>query len=504
MSNEPYVPGVKQKRIALLNGICAVADRLHIEGQVVDIPLLTNHEEENYDPIAGLPGSMEKKIRPIQDMGVNQVRRPRLVAEIIKGPPSEEAEALFVSEEFHGDSESFFSVDLDTGLPPGDYYSRIRFRGLDSIRQSVTDIAALAGTGQSSPEPGDILGYGLVRILPGDHPGMIVTSDIDQTFLDTSIESRQGLAETLFETAASKRPLPGMPALYHELQKTMPLKFISASPHFFRRTLTALFKIHKIDIRELHLKYLMGMLNRVFSKTFETVLNLQDLLSSGVGGAFDRTFKFMGSTYQSLFDQVAYKLTVLLESRKSQPTNATEVLMGDNTESDYFIFTFYQAVLTGMIQGQELENYLYHLRFKEREALTRDSAKKIRSLQEACLAIHGPVNPVRHVWINMVQEGTDESMKKEITGALPETENMKADELVYPVACKGATGFALAALDNGLISTEQFETVVQKTRGGWLLGKQIDDEYIIDVIDTFNFHSEIDAEGLKSALLKSA
>ncbi len=57
--------------------------------------------------------------------------------------------------------------------------------------------------------------------------------------------------------------------------------------------------------------------------------------------------KFLGASYQSLFDQMSYKLSILLYDRIYQPTSSKEILLGDNTESDYMIFTLYQLICLG-------------------------------------------------------------------------------------------------------------------------------------------------------------
>jgi hypothetical protein len=262
-----------------------------------------------------------------------------------------------------------------------------------------------------------------LRILPENYKDFIVTSDIDQTYLATDLNSKAGKLSALFESAAQKRALPGMPELYRRLRKDLndaPLIFISASPHFFRRTLFATIKKHNIEFESIHLKYLEGTIKGVLDKIIGTTVNPAKLLSGGFRSAFKRTSKFLGASYQSLFDQMAYKLSILLQARTYMPTNSKEILLGDNTESDFMIFTLYQLILLQDWTGDELEEYLYKLNFLGRDAITRDNAKMIRKLAEENWKIHGKVNPVQIALINETDHGLNEkNMLTQVMLALP-------------------------------------------------------------------------------------
>jgi hypothetical protein len=264
---------------------------------------------------------------------------------------------------------------------------------------------------------------GKLRILSEKYNSFITTSDIDQTYLATELGSKKGMLSTIFETPNQKFPLPGMPIFYNKLRENTdgsPLAFISASPHYFRRALHATIRNHGIEMESLHLKYLDGTIKGVLDKVVNSVFNLNDLLKEGVGPAVDRIKKFFGSTVQSLFDQLTYKLTILLQDRLYQPTKAKEILLGDNTESDYLIFTLYQLILLGEISGKELEDYLYHLNFLGRDAVTRDNAVRIRKLGEECHVIHGKVNSVYAVLINMTNIGPMAvDMEENVRKAMP-------------------------------------------------------------------------------------
>ena len=242
---QPTVPGIDRKRIALVNGFIGSGRRIRAEGQVVDVSILSDHNQEAWDPFIGLPVSQLRRIRPVQDMGMSAVRKPRISVQIVpwaaewsEGLPDRleklaEPEAVLESEEFHGEDDGFFSTELKGELAPGKYLIRIMLRGSDSIRQSFTDIARIGAGIQQTNQTDTAIGYGRAIILDEEFDGTLITSDIDQTFLDTKIESRQGLLDTLMELPDIKKPLAGMEELYRVLAgHGYSLSFISASPHF--------------------------------------------------------------------------------------------------------------------------------------------------------------------------------------------------------------------------------------------------------------------------------
>ncbi len=500
----PEAPHDK-KRVALLNGACGQANRIRICGQVVDIPVTRNQKFDLWENLHNLPDSFRKQIRPIEDFTMMGVRRPRLQIEILDIAPDDlndgEASAkqlagasvLYTSGIIVARDDGFFSHALDFGsqTPPeaGRYVLRVVLRGIDSIRQSVSDLAYIGNTDSLILKTDVPIGYGRLRVLPEDFTGHVLTSDIDQTFLDTPLHSTQGLMETLFEKPGEKRPIFALPEFYRQAQKHAPLLFISASPHFFRRTLSSVFEHHDIEFAGLHLKYLLSTFDNIVKKFAETMLNLNDFLGQGVGASVERTLKFLGSSVMSLFDHVSYKLITLLENRLMMPSGAREILMGDNKESDFFIFSLYQALLLGEITGPDLENYLYRLNFLERESLTRDSAKRIVELVDANLKQHGKLNSVDEVWINLSRDepGADR-MRTLVADALPPTAGEKyIDDPRYikPRAARGGAGFALNAYATELLDQAAVLDILRSGEGGAYQGDTVDRDRIVTFIREF-------------------
>ncbi len=527
-TDEPAAPGniedasteapYDKKRVALLNGACGQADRVRIAGQIVDIPITRSQIDEEWDILHNLPRSLRELIRPIQDFSMMSVRRPRLQIEILTATPKRyqniagedaDADTVDADGEDHGDrviwssgeiiagDEGFFEVDPSAAaerLAPGDYVTRVILRGIHSVRQSVADLAYIGNSDSLILKQDMPIGYGRLRILPNEYDGRLLTSDIDQTFLNTPIHSTQGLMDTLFETPKEKTPITGLPEFYRQAQQEIPLLFISASPHFFRRTLSAVFDHHDIEFSGLHLKYLLSTFDNILKKITSSILNLNDVLSQGVSTSLERTLKFLGSSLASLFDHISYKLTTLLENRLMQPTNTREILMGDNKESDFFIFTLYQYLLLGELTGSALENYLYRLNFLDREALTRDAAKRIARLVERNLEVHGPVNSVEHVWINLSRnEPAFEEMEKLIAAALPGGLGPKYvddDRVARPRPCRAGIGFGLAAFEAGIVDQPALFKILQGAEGGVYQEEILKRDDVVRMIKDFRFNGE--------------
>ncbi len=469
-----------KKRIAICGGSLGRETRSLIRGQIVDVGMPDLSQAENImDFLTGFFIGEEDQITPFKDFSLSAVRKPILIIEVYDSSEKKVYESI----EITGNEDGFFSHEIVQKLKPGKHIFHVIFKGSDSYRQYTRDIAYLNIKENSDITKVTLVGKGKLRILPEKYESFITTSDIDQTYLATELNSKKGMFSTLFETPDQKFYLPGMPELYQLLRSDTgdsPLCFISASPHFFRRTLLATIKNHEIETESLHLKYLEGTIKGIFDKIFATVFSPDKLFREGVSPALERAKKYFKSTIQSLYDQLSYKLTILLQDRLYQPTKAKEILLGDNTESDYLIFSLYQLILLGEIEGKALEEYLYNLNFHGRDAVNRDNAKRIRKLGEECVAIHGKKNPVHLVLINRTIMGPSPIvMDAYVRNAFPPGMNIeKIKKFVWYEPTNGALGFALILHSAGVISFHSLVEVMKSMIGKWHNGAVVDKEYL--------------------------
>lgn len=477
---------IDKKRIAVCGGTLGRENRSYVRGQVVDVGMSDlSKAEEIWDLLTGLFRGDEESVTPFLDFSLAPVRRPILRIEVFE---RDSGKVVYRSESVVADEDGFFSHPISQDLAPGKYYFEVHLEGLDSYRQFSKDIAYLNSHKDSELQKTTVLGRGRLRILPLDYSDWVVTSDIDQTYLATDLHSHAGKLAALFETAEQKRALPGMPELYRRLRKDLndaPLVFISASPHFFRRTLFATIKRHNIEFESIHLKYLEGTIKGVLDKIWGMAFQPVDFVGGGFRTAWKRTRKFLGASYQSLFDQMAYKLSILLQARLYLPTDTKEILLGDNTESDYMIFTLYQLILLQDWTGEELEEYLYRMNFLGRNAITRDAARRIRRLAEENWTIHGKVNPVRIALINQTPYGPKETeMIRKTNLALPGG-GIRAEKTLQgrkPFhATESALGFAVYLHHCGCMDLESIFQVSLSMVGEWQEGTVIDDSYLLDL-----------------------
>lgn len=435
INQEFNLPIVGKKRIALYNGFVGQSERIHIKGQIVDIPVLENYLNENWDIFCMLPQSMINRFRAVQDINMGIVRNPRIQIDILPYENKSiqeltETKAIASLSNLTANTIGTFEIPLNKiikKLESGKYLLRTHLKGTDSIRQNFLDLAFLTTGTNPLFEENLPIGFGRLRILPENYEDFVIISDIDKTFLNTRFEDRQGLLETLLERIENKKPIPGMDEFYRVIKNhDYPLIFISASPSFFHRVLEGVFKRFNIPIEGLYLKKVTNPVSNISTKIFQVLTHFNEYLSQGLNEMFNRSIKFLNATMQTMVDQTAYKLKVLLYLRKMQPTYAKEILIGDNTESDFLIFTLYQMLLGGIIEENKIVDFLYNLKFKEKEAINRDLAFQIYKLVKENYQIHGKVNPVYGSFIHRAYQIPDQNGIYEL---LEETLNKNIDEL---------------------------------------------------------------------------
>ncbi|HET9955719.1 MAG TPA: hypothetical protein VFQ61_14490 [Polyangiaceae bacterium] len=175
--------------------------------------------------------------------------------------------------------------------------------------------------------------------------------DLDKTYLRTSFDSLSDLLNTALESVEDKRTVPGATAVLRELGEAGgTIHIVSGSPRQMRKRLTQKLELDRVVFRELTLKP-----------------NLSNLLRLRFG---------------ALRDQLGYKLPELLEAHARETRDAAgpalpEVLVGDDSESDAFIYSLYADLCAGKIDSSELSEVLRVGKVREHSA-----RRCLRALQE--------------------------------------------------------------------------------------------------------------------------
>lgn len=174
-----------------------------------------------------------------------------------------------------------------------------------------------------------------------DRSRLIYRWDLDKTYLRTDFDTLRALWRTAFEPASSKRTMPGAAPLLRELWRTGPqaIHILSGSPKQMRPVLEEKLKLDGIRWTSFTLKP-----------------SLQQLMRGRVG---------------YLRDQVGYKLNALLESRETSPVDTDEVLFGDDSESDAFVYSIYADICADRVPLDDLARVL------EQAKINRDDVRKI-------------------------------------------------------------------------------------------------------------------------------
>jgi hypothetical protein len=157
--------------------------------------------------------------------------------------------------------------------------------------------------------------------------------DLDKTYLKSEFESLRELMRIPFEKPEDKVSVPGVVPLIRGLRdvatqagRDVRVYFISASPPQIAKAIREKLALDGIEYDGI-----------VFKN------QLQHL----VRGKF-----------RNLREQVGYKLTELLKSRAEMPQDSTEVLFGDDWESDPIIYSLFADVLANRLAANELDDVL--------------------------------------------------------------------------------------------------------------------------------------------------
>ena len=159
-----------------------------------------------------------------------------------------------------------------------------------------------------------------------------IVSDIDKTYLETAFESWVNLARIPFEDATDKQSVNGAPQLLTALRwgdtdKPLddgsrhlfprPLHFVSSSPPQLRNVLDEKMSMDGLDWT---------------SDTFK-----------------DQAYNIRKGRFNLLRQQVAYKSAALIRLMSDQDPEAAWYLIGDNAESDAFIYLGIKLLCEGQL-----------------------------------------------------------------------------------------------------------------------------------------------------------
>lgn len=161
---------------------------------------------------------------------------------------------------------------------------------------------------------------------------LITRWDLDKTYLRSDFYTFRDLLHSAIERPDQKRAVPGAARLLREMsQSSTRVHIVSGSPRQLRRSILQRLALDGVKPDELTLKP-----------------NLQNLLRL---------------RFRALNDQLGYKLTSLLEAksrelREMELEKVPEVLFGDDSEADAFVYSLYADVCGGALELAELERVL--------------------------------------------------------------------------------------------------------------------------------------------------
>lgn len=220
-------------------------------------------------------------------------------------------------------------------------------------------------------------GRTVVKLLANDDERPVVRSDIDLTYLDTHFLQKSDMVALLAQSAAERKTLPAMEKVYGALRagasgkEDRPLVFISGSPRFFKRVLEARMSMDGVEQEG------------VFLKPFDDIA--EDKIS----------LLQMDRVVPALKEQVGYKLGHLLRGRLELPRKAGEILMGDDSEADFVVYSIYHRLMAGELDGEAAGKEL------ARGGVEPGQAGELVTLAAKVRAALGGFRPVKAIYIHL-------------------------------------------------------------------------------------------------------
>ena len=192
--------------------------------------------------------------------------------------------------------------------------------------------------------------------------------DLDKTYLDTSWHTLGDLFRTAFEKSFQKRNVPGTSTLVSCVKDSwntnhsdtrFPLFFITASPPQM-----------ETKIRE--------------------KLVIDEIVPEGMFFK-DNLRNIHPARWRRLTQQVGFKIQALMQLRSKFQKEISQVLWGDDSETDATIYSLYSDICTRRWEEKELVKLLKHF------GVTRAQIDTILDLQDQC----PEHDPVEKVYINL-------------------------------------------------------------------------------------------------------
>jgi hypothetical protein len=206
--------------------------------------------------------------------------------------------------------------------------------------------------------------------------------DLDKTYLDTKFETLKGLFRAAMEQPFQKRNVPGTGELVRQLKRAwesnavdrgltsqpspLPIYFITASPPQMEQRIVEKLRLDGVQPYGLFCKD-----------------NLQNL----------RPRRLWRLTHQ-----LGYKLQALLQLRINLAEDVRQILWGDDSESDVFVYCLYSDICSRRLEEQEIRRTLKALK------VGGPQLEKILELQ-ARIPMQ---DPVEKIYINLAEDTDSE------------------------------------------------------------------------------------------------
>ena len=426
-----------KKRIAVCENSFGNHSHFFIKGQVIDI--ITSR-------LKSYLFYFLKKKTPLYDFFHRPVLFPTLKIKLIY------QEKIILETILQADNLGFFSFYGEKTLAAGIYKSEIYYQKINLLNNNLKTYNY------------DLIGTGKLTIFSKYTKYLFLTSDIDQTYLDTEMTFK-GILSTVFESSKDKKTISKMDRFYKILQKQkkINLLFISASPSFFKRTLQAKFKEDGLKVTNIRLKYEGSNFNSL-SQFFHSIINiLKDLMSSDIK-TFGKKIEALIKTFvNSISNHISYKLSELLKNRLYSPSKIEEILIGDNTESDALIFSLYQLLIMGKLRNELLVQFLENFKIENKRIFSDSKISEIRILVEKCISCHGSKNTVKFVFINQSKYGRkEEDIRRELSDILSDHIYLdKIHEFKNFHISKGAESFAKILNEKRFINKKTLDKILK-------------------------------------------